>query len=256
MSRYHEEDEFTRRQDHDQNDAMTGGESDSYYRESMTLLPPPSNTRTRSVPPQASVVVQRERSWSRSDSRSRSRSNSRSRDRDRGFFDRDGSRSSRSRSRKRAHTPLGRARDAVEDNFTSSTAGIGVGILGAVVGGFVANRASEAALQNRHKGRSRRHSDDNMPRLASTILGAVAGGLGANALTNHFEDKHEHTREREHAWGHHPGRDDRYDYRRSGDYNSRSQSRGIGYDREVDDYDNVYEDKRYERRRRSNDYRD
>lgn len=106
----------------------------------------------------------------------------------------------------------------MEDNFTNSTAGLGASLLGAVVGGFVANKASDAALKNRDKGRRRRHSDENMPRAVSTILGAVAGGLGANAIANRVEDKREHGERHKHGW---EGRrdddyyeEDRYDYRR------------------------------------------
>lgn len=85
----------------------------------------------------------------------------------------------------------------------------------------MANKASDAALKNRDKGRRRIHSDENMPRAVSTILGAVAGGLGANAIANRVEEKREHGNRHKHGW---EGRrddyyeDDRYDDYRRDDY--------------------------------------
>ncbi|KAK5988708.1 hypothetical protein PT974_10196 [Cladobotryum mycophilum] len=199
-----------------------GRDADAYVRESMTLLPPPPNIALAPSLPTTRVP----------------------------------SSAASARGLVQAPAPApptatapGAASPAtlaiVEDNFTTSTTGIGAGIIGAVVGGFVANRAS-GALQDRHsKGGHKRHDSDdaNVPRIASTILGAVAGGLGANALANHIEDTHDRTRDR-HTWERRYSREE-IDYRRS--------SRGRVYDRDEEEYDFVYDDDRKHRRRRSRD---
>lgn len=232
------------------------GLNESYYRDSASVLgvpsPSPRDSRPRSVPPQSSAVVRRQRSPSRSSSRSSSRSY-----RGRGF---DGDRSSRSRSRagSRGTTTtdtLGRARGVVQDTFSNTPAGIGAGLLGAVVGGLVANKASEAAFKHRHKtgggGRARRHSDEAAPRMVSTILGAVAGGLGANAIANRVEDSRDRGRNRQLAWEGRHGREEdlpHYDSGRPGDLDHRN-GRGRLCD---DDDDYVYDDdRRSSRSRRS-----
>lgn len=160
-----------------------------YEREEMTLMPPAHHHgRANSVPP-GNALAYRERSESRSYRGSRhGRSRSRSDDDD----------DDRSRDRRKGSgSPMSRARHVVEDNFSNSTTGIGAGLLGAVVGGFVANKASDKAFG--HKGgHQRRHSGD-MPRTVSTLLGAVAGGLGANAFAHHVEGERGKRREREHA---------------------------------------------------------
>ncbi|KND92760.1 hypothetical protein TOPH_02599 [Tolypocladium ophioglossoides CBS 100239] len=249
------------------------GLNESYYRDSASMLglPSPSSrdSRPRSVPPQSSAVVRRPRSPSRSSSRSSSRSH---RDRGRGF---DGDRSSRSRSRAGSRAgsrgttttdTLGRARSVVRDNFSNTPAGIGVGLLGAVVGGIVANKASEAAFKHRHKagagGRARRHSDEAAPRMVSTILGAVAGGLGANAIANKVEDSRDRGRNRQLAWEGRHGREEdlpHYDSGRPGDLDHRN-GRGRLYDDDDDDdddYDHVRDDdRRSSRSRRSRRHRD
>ncbi|KAJ6440835.1 AAA family ATPase [Purpureocillium lavendulum] len=223
------------------------GLNEDYYRESAATLgvPAPSNNRPRSVPP-SSAVIRRPRSPSRS-----SRSSSRSY-RGRGFDDDD---HSRSRGGSRGPDPVSRARGIVHDNFSHSAAGIGAGILGAVVGGIVANKASEAAFKHRHKagGRARRHSDEAAPRMVSTILGAVAGGLGANAIANRVEDSRDKGRHRQIAWeGRYGPEEDlpHYDSGRPGDLDHRN-GRGRLYRGEDDDYDYVYDDDRRSSRSRA-----
>ena len=229
------------------------GLNESYYRESASLLgvpspsPLPRDSRPRSVPPPSSAVVRRQRSPSRSSSRSSSRSY-----RGRGFDDDRKSRNSRSRSRAgsrgSATDTLSRARGVVQDNFSYTPAAIGAGLLGAVIGGLVANKASEAALKHRHKtggggGRGRRYSDETTPRMVSTILGAVAGGLGANAVANKVEDSRDRGRNRELSWEGRHGREEdlpHYDSGRSGDLDHRN-GRGQLY---LDDGDYRYDDDR------------
>ncbi|KOS19537.1 hypothetical protein ESCO_001062 [Escovopsis weberi] len=235
--------------------APHGVDADTFVRESMTV----THARPRSIPPEeAGAVVHHGRSWS--PSRSRSRSNSRDGHRSRGLvrggLDSHFHHRSQSRSNSRSRSRVGRARDIVEDNLTASTAGIGASIIGAVVGGFVANRASEA-LQNRsHRsgggggtGGSRYDPDHaNVPRIASTIIGAVAGGLGANVLASHLGDHCDRSRDRS-TWERQYSREE-YEYRR--------MSRGGEYDRDEEAYDfvNDAEGKHEPRpRSRGSDYR-
>ncbi|KAJ4153276.1 hypothetical protein LMH87_009771 [Akanthomyces muscarius] len=204
-----------------------------FEREEMTLAPPARDYgRANSVPPSNALAYRNgsespyERSRGGHSRRSRSRSD----------YDDDDGESRRDR-RRGSPSPMRRARHAVEENFSNSSTGIGAGILGAVVGGFAANKAADAAYNRNGKGgRGRRHSDENaVPKAVSTLLGAVAGGLGANAFAHHVEGEREKRREREHP---HRGRDDDSDYgsRRSGS-------------RRGDDYDD-YDDRRRDDYRR------
>jgi len=239
--------------------ASTSRLDDPYYggappspRERMTLEPPEQQHRPRSVPPNTAMVR-----------RSRSRSRPPSDDED--YDDRRGPRN-------RSPSPIARARNVVDENFSHSASGIGAGLLGAVVGGLVAREATEAATRRKHKTRGYDDDNEDRTRLVSTILGAVAGGLGANALANRVEDSRERDRRRQQEWERERSyvREEempRYERRRSGD---RERDRDDGrrdrerYDRsralaqnDDDDYDFVYDDPRYEdrepRQRRSED---
>lgn len=229
-------------------------------RDRMTLEPPPSQARTRSVPPPNTTMVRRSRSRSRPASVTSSQED----------YDDDRRRGSRSRGRdrSRSQSPLSRARGAVEDNFSNSATGIGAGLLGAVVGGLVAREASDAATRHKHKTRGYEDENENRTRLVSTILGAVAGGLGANAIANRVEDSRDRDRRRQIDWERERSyvREEempRYDRRRSGDRDRDSRSRDR-YDRgralpanDDEEYDFVYDDPRYDdrqpQRRRSED---
>ncbi|KAI5457247.1 hypothetical protein BGZ63DRAFT_408005 [Mariannaea sp. PMI_226] len=173
-------------------------------RGTMTLEPPASHARPRSVPPNTAMIRHRA-------TPSQSSSGSDSDDEDRRY------RGSRSRSHRgrgeRSPSPLSRARDVVEDNFSHSAAGIGAGLLGAVVGGLVAREAADGVARHKHKskGYDSRDSDDKT-RMVSTILGAVAGGLASNAIANRVEDSREKDRVREREWERRYTReDDQYD---------------------------------------------
>ncbi|ATY67291.1 hypothetical protein A9K55_000125 [Cordyceps militaris] len=213
-------------------------DDEPFEREEMTLMPPAhSYGRANSVPP-GNALAYRDGSQSPYE-RSRGGHSRRSRSRSNYDGDDDDSESRRDR-RRGSPSPVSRARHAVEDNFSNSSAGIGAGILGAVIGGFAANKATEAAYNRAGKGgHQRRHSDDNaVPKAVSTLLGAVAGGLGANAFAHHVEGEREKRRERERP---HRSRDGDSDY---GNRHSRS--------RHDDDYDD-YDDRRRDDHRR---YRD
>ncbi|KAK8009225.1 hypothetical protein PG991_011776 [Apiospora marii] len=110
--------------------------------------------------------------------RQRDRSRSR-RDDDRGGGDRDGDNSS----------PLEKARNLFKDTFSDSTAGLGVGMVGALLGGLAAREAAEATS---HHGRH--HSQDSNEEAAArrnqtlaTMVGAAVGALGANAVEKRLE---------------------------------------------------------------------
>ncbi|KAL2755840.1 hypothetical protein ACRALDRAFT_1070969 [Sodiomyces alcalophilus JCM 7366] len=141
-------------------------------------------------------------------------------------------RSSRSKSTTRG--PIDKARDAVDQTFSQTPAGLGVGLLGAVVGGLAARRVNDSAARarrhrtasspsppgwrSRHSPRSyssssrfspvhsrndsRSDEDDaaKRSRLISTAVGAVVGGLGANAVERRFEDSRERNRAEQAAW--------------------------------------------------------
>lgn len=233
----------------------------SFQRETMTLEPPASAYRPRSVPPPDTsnqMMISRGRSpdrdryyESRPLSRDRSRYASSSRS------------SSRSRAgalieRQRSEDPLSKARGVVEDNFTRSTAGIGASLLGAVAGGWAARQAGEQLARRRRANQSpdsarrRRRSDadkdDDKIRLASTLIGAAIGGLGANALANRFEDSRERTREHQDAWEDRWGPEERLPHYDSGRREDMDHRNGRGLPRrgssEFDDYDDEYDSKR------------
>lgn len=225
---------------------------DSFVRETMTLEPPPSSSRPRSVPPPHSrEMVPSGRSPSPR------------------YYDDDSDRStisiSRSRSRRdprdRSESPMSKARNAMQDNFTNSTAGIGASLIGAIAGGYAGRTVSDRVSDKKRQGGGRRRRSDadkdDKIRIASTLLGAAIGGLGANALTNRFEDSRERTRDKQSAWEDRYGPEEdlpHYDSGRRGDMdhrNGRGALRGREDD-EYDDYDYVY-DRRDDRRMRRQD---
>jgi uncharacterized protein YcfJ len=258
MPEYYHYEEYTRRRRDDSPDHHWGGaerprdhdhrpfdpsprradERDT--RDALRLEPPPSHTRPRSVPPPNTAVVHRPRP------RSPSIASSSSSDRE--------DRSARRRGR--SPSPVSKARNAVQDSFTNTTAGIGAGLIGAVVGGLVARQASDVVSRRRsQKDRRRRSSghgdDDNTTRVVSTIVGALAGGLGANALANRFEDSRDRDRAHQQAWERRHGREEdlpHYDTGRSADLNHRNGRGRIDPDSD-DEYDFVYDDRRRDDRR-------
>ncbi|KAI5923814.1 hypothetical protein F4810DRAFT_195052 [Camillea tinctor] len=133
-------------------------------------------------------------------------------------------RSSGSSARDREHTPVGRTRHFVDSTFTDSRAGIGVGVLGALVGGLAAREATSKLGSNesgKGKGRRRHHSDADRRnhQILGAVVGAAVGALGANAVEKRIERERERERGREQAdwerkWGRGKGR--------------REGSRGVG----------------------------
>ena len=233
---------------------------DTFVREELHLEPYVPDDRPRSVPPQhRNAMIPRGRSRSqRRFSRDSSCSSSTI-----SFTEAD-RRPSRSR-RRRSPSPISRAQSMMADNFTNSTAGIGAGLIGAVVGGFVAKGASErAARRNNRDHDSRPNDSDGRAHLLTTIAGAVAGGLGANAVANRLQDARTRGRARQKMWETNFGPSDRlphYDSARPADLNHRNGrgylgSRG-GFNRsDFEEYDYVYESRPPAgRRSRSDNYR-
>ncbi|RYP57857.1 hypothetical protein DL769_009234 [Monosporascus sp. CRB-8-3] len=90
-------------------------------------------------------------------------------------------------------TPLAKARGIISDTFTDSAGGLGVGILGALVGGLAAKEASDAT--SRHNSRRRRRDPEHRRnQILSTAVGAVVGALSANAFEKRLEDNRERER--------------------------------------------------------------
>ena len=99
---------------------------------------------------------------------------------------------------KGAHSPLGRAKHVLHHTFSQSTSGLGVGVLGAIVGGLSAREASLAA--SRRGGHHRGGDESNKAALLSTIVGAAVGGLGANALEKRIESSRKKNKDEQDAW--------------------------------------------------------
>jgi len=150
--------------------------------------------RPRSFPPpiemisRASSRSRKERDWSRHHRRSNNHDDG---DSDRGLdWGSDDS-------RERTKSPLGKARKFVGDTFTDSTTGIGVGVLGALVGGLAAREAADY----RYKGNN--HHDDPEHRrnqLISTVVGAAVGALGANAMEKRIENHRARDEVKQEKW--------------------------------------------------------
>jgi hypothetical protein len=132
----------------------------------------------------------------------------------------------------------------LQHTFTPSASGLGIGVLGAIVGGLAAKEASEAAARSRNHGHSKGRDENHKLGLISTIVGAAVGGLGANALEKRIEMSKEKMKDeqeaREKRW-HRDGGSGR------GDRDPLGPGRGRSLD-DDDDYDSegdyVYRNRR------------
>ncbi|XXG97570.1 hypothetical protein Hte_003875 [Hypoxylon texense] len=141
---------------------------------SSNLQVPDSHSRPRSLPPPAEY-----------------RRSSRGRRYDRYDDESDGS------GEDRARTPVDKARKFVDNTFSNSTTGLGVGVLGALVGGLAAREAVDA--KTKHDGH-RRDPDHKRNQLIGTMVGAAVGALGANAVEKRIEVHREKDRVRQERW--------------------------------------------------------
>ncbi|KAI1780624.1 hypothetical protein F4818DRAFT_12207 [Hypoxylon cercidicola] len=97
----------------------------------------------------------------------------------------------------RARTPVEKARKFVDNTFSNSTTGLGVGVLGALVGGLAAREAVDASTK--HDGH-RRDPDHKRNQLIGTMVGAAVGALGANAVERRIEVHREKDRVKQERW--------------------------------------------------------
>ncbi|GAW14766.1 hypothetical protein ANO14919_041690 [Xylariales sp. No.14919] len=135
-----------------------------------------------------------------SESHSRPRSLARpiesARDRTRGQSDSDDSVDGRIRS------PIEKAKRFVDNTFTDSTTGIGVGVLGALVGGLAAREAVDLT-SNREKQKGGHDGDDaehKRNQLIGTVVGAAVGALGANAVEKRIEARRARDEIKQEKW--------------------------------------------------------
>lgn len=117
--------------------------------------------------------------------------------------------------------PVRKAHGIFKGTFSKSTSGLGVGVLGAIVGGLVAREASEATTRPKSHGRRRSYHEQERARLLSTVLGAAVGGFGANAIEKRIELAREKNAEKEEAWEkkwHRDSKGRRFDDWNAGDF--------------------------------------
>ncbi|ETS79150.1 hypothetical protein PFICI_09003 [Pestalotiopsis fici W106-1] len=139
----------------------------------------------------------------------------------------------------RLRSPVARAKRAIENTFTDSTTGLGVGVLGALVGGLAAHEATDHG-----SGGARRPSEaQKRNQLVSTVLGAAVGALGANAVEKRLEIGRARTEEKQERWEQKWGRgrgDDHYHRGGGGggggggDWDDRRRGSSRGRQREID----------------------
>ncbi|KAI4867146.1 hypothetical protein F4820DRAFT_225016 [Hypoxylon rubiginosum] len=100
----------------------------------------------------------------------------------------------------RARTPVDKARKFVDNTFSNSTTGLGVGVLGALVGGLAAREAVDA--RTKHDGGHHRRDPDQLKRnqLIGTVVGAAVGALGANAVEKRLEVRRERDKVKQERW--------------------------------------------------------
>ncbi|KAI0965986.1 hypothetical protein F4678DRAFT_308795 [Xylaria arbuscula] len=90
----------------------------------------------------------------------------------------------------KVRSPIEKAKRFVEGTFTDSTTGLGVGVLGALVGGLAAREAVDlTSNRDRQHSKGRGHNDAEHKRnqLIGTVVGAAVGALGANAVEKRIE---------------------------------------------------------------------
>ncbi|KAI1099753.1 hypothetical protein F4804DRAFT_321047 [Jackrogersella minutella] len=155
----------------------------TYEPQTPVYPPPPSNlelpdprSRPRSLPP----PVEYRRS---------------SRGRRKGRYNRHGDSED---SEGRARTPIEKTRNFVDNTFTDSTAGLGIGVLGALVGGLAVREAVDATTK--HNSHHQDDADRKRNQLIGTVVGAAVGALGANAVEKRLEVHRERDKIKQERW--------------------------------------------------------
>ncbi|KAI1201589.1 hypothetical protein F5X97DRAFT_25593 [Nemania serpens] len=104
----------------------------------------------------------------------------------------------------RTWAPIGKAKKLVGNTFTDSAVGLGVGVLGALVGGLAAREAVDMTSNRQHQrsGDHRRRDDAEHRRnqLIGTVVGAAVGALGANAVEKRIEARRAGDEAEENRW--------------------------------------------------------
>ncbi|KAI0884833.1 uncharacterized protein GGS22DRAFT_189044 [Annulohypoxylon maeteangense] len=97
----------------------------------------------------------------------------------------------------RARSPIEKARGFVDNTFSDTTAGLSIGVLGALVGGLAAREAVDATTK-----RNSHHDDTDHKRnqLIGTVVGAAVGALGANAVEKRLEVHREKEKIKQEKW--------------------------------------------------------
>ncbi|SPO05787.1 uncharacterized protein DNG_08474 [Cephalotrichum gorgonifer] len=159
-----------------------------------------------------------------------------------------------------------RARSVIKDTFTDSRSGVGVGILGAIVGGIVAHEVSHATARARNRKAAAEDDDDDddktrrsepgkdsrKTRRLATLAGAVIGGLGANAIGKRFEESRERDNQKRDEWVRRWGEEGGFWQNEWGPPLDHARRRSWG--KESDRYEVDYEDRK-SRRRSGDEYR-
>jgi hypothetical protein len=86
-------------------------------------------------------------------------------------------------------------KEELSDVFTTSKAGLAGGAVGAVVGGWAAQKAQVATGKD---GGGRK--DKSGTNAVLTLLGAAVGGLAVNAIIDKYEDGKRETKEKQEKW--------------------------------------------------------
>jgi hypothetical protein len=151
----------------------------------------------------------------------------------------------------------------VKDSFSHTPTGLGVGILGAIVGGLAAREASDATVRARnrkfddddHNHRPQGSKDYQKSKIISTVAGAIIGGLGANAIEKRFEVARGRDKDKQESWERKFGKESELPHYDTG--NDRERDHGLDRSRarrrDEDDGDYVYDDRRRLQRMRSED---
>ncbi|KAI1095159.1 hypothetical protein F5B19DRAFT_442105 [Rostrohypoxylon terebratum] len=97
----------------------------------------------------------------------------------------------------RARTPIEKTRNFVDNTFSDTTAGLSIGVLGALVGGLAAREAVDATSKyNSHND----DADHSRNQLIGTVVGAAVGALGANAVEKRLEVHREKEKIKQEKW--------------------------------------------------------
>lgn len=132
-------------------------------------------------------------------------------------------------------SPISDARNLINNTFSNSNSGLGIGVLGALAGGLLAHEASGASgTKSRARSHGRRGADHKSP-LLPTIVGAAVAGLAANAFEKRMEVAKVRNAEKQEAWERKWGPGFRADARDApeedrGRRRGRRRSSGIYYD--------------------------